>query len=128
MVAQRALHRCEYCHAPEVIFNFHFELEHVIPTSPRQGEDDASNLAPACRSCNLRKSDHLTGWDEISQIEIRLFNPRKDLWEDHFQANMDTGEVSGLTAIGRATVARLDLNAATQQQARLLWMRLGLYP
>lgn len=26
-VAERALHRCEYCHAPEVIFNFAFEDE-----------------------------------------------------------------------------------------------------
>ena len=25
LVAERAGHRCEYCHAPEVIFNFPFE-------------------------------------------------------------------------------------------------------
>lgn len=31
-VSHRAAHRCEYCHAPEVIFNFPFEVEHVIPT------------------------------------------------------------------------------------------------
>jgi hypothetical protein len=29
-VALRAEHRCEYCHAPEVVFNFPFEVEHVI--------------------------------------------------------------------------------------------------
>lgn len=30
-VAERAGHRCEYCHAPEAIFNVLFEVEHIIP-------------------------------------------------------------------------------------------------
>ena len=30
-VARRASHRCEYCHAPEVVFNLPFEVEHVVP-------------------------------------------------------------------------------------------------
>lgn len=30
-VAARAGHRCEYCHAPEAVFNFPFEVEHVVP-------------------------------------------------------------------------------------------------
>ena len=34
-VAARAAHRCEYCRAPEVIFNFRFEVEHIIPLFPR---------------------------------------------------------------------------------------------
>ena len=29
-VAERAGHRCEYCRAPEVVFNFPFEVEHII--------------------------------------------------------------------------------------------------
>jgi len=29
-VALRAGHRCEYCQAPEVVFNFPFEVEHII--------------------------------------------------------------------------------------------------
>lgn len=126
-VAQRARHRCEYCHAPEVIFNFPFELEHGIPTS-QQGADDESNLALSCRSCNLRKSDHQTGFDEISQSEARLFNPREDRWEEHFQIDTETGEILGSSPIGRGTVDRLDLNAPVQLQARQLWMRLKLYP
>jgi len=28
-VSHRALHQCEYCHAPEGIFNLPFEVEHV---------------------------------------------------------------------------------------------------
>ena len=53
-IARRANHRCEYCQAPEVVFNFPFEVEHIIPLS-RQGANDQTNLALACRSCNLRK-------------------------------------------------------------------------
>lgn len=30
-VARRAAHRCEYCHAPEAVFNLQFEVEHIQP-------------------------------------------------------------------------------------------------
>ena len=62
-VSHRAAHRCEYYHAPEVIFNFPFEVEHVIPIY-HEGADEPSNLALACRSCNIHKASHLTGFDE----------------------------------------------------------------
>lgn len=31
LVADHAAHRCEYCHAPELVFNFPFEVEHIVP-------------------------------------------------------------------------------------------------
>jgi 5-methylcytosine-specific restriction endonuclease McrA len=62
-VSHRAAHRCEYCHVPEVIFNFPFEVEHVIPIS-HQGADEPSNLALACRSGNIHKASHLTGFEQ----------------------------------------------------------------
>ncbi len=76
-VALRAGHRCEYCHAPEVIFNFPFEVEHIIPLS-RDGEDTESNWALSCRSCNLHKWSHVSGMDAKGQKENRLFHPRED--------------------------------------------------
>jgi hypothetical protein len=126
-IAQRAGHRCEYCHAPEAIFNFSFEVEHVIPIS-RQGPDDESNLALACRACNLRKSDFLTGVDEFTRLEVRLFHPRQDPWDEHFRVHSESGALEGLTAIGRATIMRLDMNSAEQRSARKQWMLLGLFP
>jgi hypothetical protein len=33
-VALQAGHRCEYCHAPEAVFNFPLEVEHIIPLLP----------------------------------------------------------------------------------------------
>ena len=58
LVAARAGHRCEYCQAPEAIFNFPFEVEHVVPPG-KAGPDTEDNWALACRSCNLFKSDGL---------------------------------------------------------------------
>jgi len=51
LVASRAVHHCEYCHAPEIVFNFPFEVEHIVPIV-RYGDDVANNWALACRACN----------------------------------------------------------------------------
>lgn len=126
-VALRAGYRCEYCRAPEAVFNFPFEVEHIIPVS-RDGLDSESNWALACRSCNLRKATHVGGVDPDSQAIARLFHPREDRWEDHFRADMESGGIEGLTAVGRATVLRLNMNSEAQIVARRQWMRLGLFP
>jgi 5-methylcytosine-specific restriction endonuclease McrA len=100
LVAERAAHRCEYCRAPEAVFNFPFEVEHVILVS-RQGADEATNLALACRSCNLFKADHLTGEDEATGKTVPLFHPRTDRWKAHFQIDTETGSIRGRTPTGR---------------------------
>jgi hypothetical protein len=126
-VARRASHRCEYCRAPEAIFNFPFEVEHVVPSS-RGGPDDEANLALTGRACNLHKSDHLAGRDEVTNSDVPLFNPRTDRWAEHFELDADRGEIRGLTTTGRATVPRLRMNDPVQLMARLLWIQLRLYP
>ncbi len=126
-VALRARHRCEYCYAPEIIFNFPFEVEHITPVS-RHGIDAEYNWALACRSCNLYKSSHTAGIDPREQKENRLFHPRKDRWIEHFTENAENGEIEGITATGRATVVRLQMNSPTQVAARKQWMLLGLFP
>jgi hypothetical protein len=127
VVSQRAAHRCEYCRAPEAIFNFPFEVEHITPLA-LGGADDEANLALACRACNLRKSAFLTGLDEITQNTVRLFHPRQDHWEDHFQIDAETGTMRGISAVGRATILRLQMNSPAQLAARFRWMQLGLFP
>lgn len=124
-VAHRAGHRCEYCLAPEVVFNMQFEVEHIIPPS-HGGSDEDENLALACRACNVHKSMHLTGGDELSSSDSRLFHPRRDIWSEHFVLDRNSGTLHGRTPIGRATVSRLRMNASIRLPARLLWMRLGL--
>jgi hypothetical protein len=126
-VAGRAEHRCEYCRAPEAIFNLPFELEHIEPRA-RGGADDASNLALSCRACNVFKSDQQTYFDELSSAAAPLFHPRRDRWDEHFRADLATGRIDGLTSIGRATVACLRMNRPVQLAARIAWIELLLFP
>jgi hypothetical protein len=126
-VAERAGHRCEYCRAPEAIFNLPFEVEHVVPSS-RGGPDDLANLALSCRACNLYKADRRTGLDPETRAEVSLFAPRSEPWDRHFTVDGATGTVQGLTAVGRATIACLQMNRPGQLTARLQWMRLGIFP
>src|SRR5687767_10339452 len=122
LVAQRAAHRCEYCQAPEAVFNFPFEVEHVTPPG-RRGQDIESNWALSCRSCNLYKSMHIDGVDPDSEIPARLFDPRRDVWTNHFRVTLENGRIVGITDVGRATVARLQMNTAAQLQAPHQWIR-----
>ena len=69
-IAERAAYRCEYCHAPEIVFNFPFEVEHVLPQA-RGGTDVLANLALACHACNLFKSDFKTGAENARRARRR---------------------------------------------------------
>lgn len=126
-VSRRAGHRCEYCRAPEGISNIEFEVDHVLPVA-RGGADELTNLALACRACNLRKLDRADAMDDESGVVVRTFNPRVDRWEEHFRLDEEGGTIVPLSAIGRVTVAILDLNHPRQIVARLLWMSQRLYP
>lgn len=126
-VAFRADFRCEYCRAPEAVFNFPFEVEHILPVV-RGGTDDERNLALACRSCNLRKATHLTGEDPQTGETVRIFHPREDKWHQHFVVEEENETVRGLTPTGRATVGRLEMNSPAQRTARKQWKRLGFFP
>ncbi|MBE9205131.1 HNH endonuclease [Nostoc sp. LEGE 06077] len=127
LTAQRANHRCEYCKAPEVVFNFPFEVEHIIPLS-RQGANNEANLALACRSCNLRKGIRVSGIASDSNTEVRFFNPREDNWSEHFQVDVESGKILGTTPVGKVTVEYLEMNSPAQVAARQLWISLNLFP
>jgi HNH endonuclease len=127
LVALRAGHRCEYCHAPEAVFNFPFEVEHIIPLV-HGGADAAHNWALACRACNVRKGAYVDHVDPVTHAVVHLYHPRQDPWHDHFRVDTDTGIIEGRTAVGRATVARLEMNSPAQCAARQHWIRLGVFP
>ncbi len=94
----------------------------------RGGADAEFNLALACRSCNLHKGTRISGIEPESDTEVRLFHPRQDQWDDHFQVDSETGTLAGKTPIGRVTIACLEMNSQAQVTARQLWIRLGLFP
>ncbi len=126
-IAARAQHRCEYCQAPEVVFNFPFEVEHIIPLS-QQGRTEETNLALACRACNLHKGRRTGGFIADSDTEVAFFHPRQDRWQEHFQVDPESGRIEGMTPIGEVTVECLAMNSPSQVLARKLWVRLGLFP
>ncbi|MCY7376264.1 MAG: HNH endonuclease [Pyrinomonadaceae bacterium] len=126
-VAERAGKICEYCRAPEIASNFSFEVEHIIPRS-HGSETKLENLALACRSCNIFKSNCLNGIDDEGRETRTLFHPRQDIWQRHFRVNFETLEIESLTEIGRGTINRLRLNNPLQIRARQQWQRLGLFP
>jgi HNH endonuclease len=108
-VRQRANCLCEYYHASEKWQYVEFTIEHVIPLN-KNGAETVDNLALACFHCNRKKSDKTTAIDSESGIEVPLFNPRIDVWSQHFIWSTDTLYIIALTSIGRATVATLALN------------------
>jgi HNH endonuclease len=104
-----------------------FEVEHLYPRA-LGGDDEVRNLALSCRSCNLRKLQATRAVDPVTGIAVLLFNPRRDVWLEHFTFIAETREIIGRTPTGRATVARLDLNRAQMIRARLLWSVTGWFP
>jgi hypothetical protein len=127
LVSARAAHRCEYCQAPEAVFNFAFEVEHIVPLV-LGGSDSDTNLALACRCCNLRKGVQVEYWDAELNVAVPLFHPRQQLWTDHFSAVAESGTILELSAIGRATIECLEMNSSLQVSARRQWIKLGLFP
>lgn len=76
------------------------------------------NLALACVACNLHKGPNVAGLDPLSGELTELFNPRKHAWNEHFRR--DAAWLHGLTAIGRTTIAVLNMNSDEQVRLRSL--------
>lgn len=123
-VRLRAGFRCEYCLLPEAADPLPFQVDHVRARK-HGGATTFDNLALCCAHCNARKGTNAAGYDPQSDELVRLFNPRSDRWSDHFawQGSSQTG----LTPIGRATVAVLDTNAKDKRDARGGLIADGLY-
>lgn len=132
LVHQRAKYLCEYCHSPERSNATPFTLDHLVPQS-LGGSDELDNLALACHRCNVRRYNFTIGVDPQTQLEVPLFNPRKQQWSDHFVWTTDGIRILGTTATGRATSNRLDFNDEFHddgfiQLSRQVWIEGGWHP
>jgi 5-methylcytosine-specific restriction endonuclease McrA len=118
LVRERAGDCCEYCQLSQQADDVsRFHIEHIIAIQ-HGGEGKADNLALSCHHCNLHKGPNLTGIDPQSGQIIPLFHPRRDVWEEHFRVT--SGEVSGRTPTGRATIAVLAMIDEDRVALRLL--------
>ncbi|MFL5803426.1 MAG: HNH endonuclease [Roseiflexaceae bacterium] len=127
LVAEQARHRCGYCLTQEGIVGTPMEVDHIIPES-LGGPTEEDNLWLACSLCNDHKGDRLAALDHETGEVVRLFDPRHQVWHDHFAWTTDGERVIGQTPAGRATVIALNLNRPALVRSRRLWVEVGWHP
>jgi hypothetical protein len=84
-----------------------FQIDHIIARQ-HGGATEDNNLALACIHCNRFKGPNIAGIDSETGEIVRLFHPRRDIWEEHFA--WEGPELKGRTQIGRITIAVLFIN------------------
>jgi len=119
--------RCCYCSTSEANSGIPMTHDHIVPIS-KGGKTTFENVCLACRSCNEFKGDSTETTDPLTGETVPLFNPRLQEWSDHFAWSLDGTTVEGLTAIGRATIVRLQMNNPVIVAARWRWTISGWHP
>jgi len=126
LVRARAGRQCEYCHLPEEYAAFTpFHIEHII-AKQHGGTDARANLALACHHCNFHKGPNLSGIDPVTRRIVKLFHPRRHVWPYHFV--WAGARLIGRTAIGRATIAVLQMNDPDAFKDRQALIAEGVFP
>lgn len=126
-IRQQAKNRYGYCLNPQELMPYKLEIEHIFPQS-LGGETVEENLWLACRECNSHKSSKIKALDKLTGKTVKLFNPRKNKWKEHFEFSKDFSEIIGKTPRGRATVDALQMNNIYQTTARLIWCETTKFP
>lgn len=126
-VAEQSRHRCGYCLTQEAVIGSPMEFDHLLPRS-LGGPTTEDNLWLACSLCNDHKSSRFLIIDPETGLAVRVFNPRRQEWSDHFSWSEGATRIDGTTAVGRATVAALQLNRPSLVLARRLWVAAGWHP
>jgi len=118
---------CEYCQTQQRLIGMPLVIDHIIPHS-MGGSSDRANLAASCYRCNEFKGAKTTAVDRLTDESVPLYNPRQQIWAEHF-AWIETGtQISGLTATGRATVDALKLNNEYVLESRQIWVTENWHP
>lgn len=126
-LAARAGGRCEYCRCPADFSSDPFSAEHILPRVAG-GTHHPSNLAYSCLGCNNFKYTSTEAVDPTTGEAAPLYHPRRDQWHDHFAWSDDFTEMIGVTATGRATIERLQLNRRGVVNLRRVLVPAGKHP
>ena len=109
IVRQRAGNRCEYCGIHEDDTEFGCEVDHVI-SEKHLGRTEPENLALACFFCNRNKGSDLGSIRSTDDpVFVRFFNPRTDVWSDHFEYDA-LRRILSKTDIGQVTARIFGFN------------------
>lgn len=127
LVRKRARNLCEYCRSRMDYTGHEFTVDHIFPES-RGGGDAFDNLCFCCFWCNNYKNIRTSFRDPRTDRTVHLFNPRKELWEEHFRWSRGSTKIIGRTACGRATIIALRLNREVLVRTRRIWVANGLHP
>ena len=119
--------RCEYCRTYSRITGMPLVMDHILPRSAG-GDDERDNLAASCYRCNEFKGARTHAIDPATGELVSLFNPRVQVWREHFSWANGGTHIVGLTPIGRATVVALRLNNEYVVEARTLWIAQDWHP
>lgn len=77
------------------------EIDHLLPeVLGRLTEEENPWLASPL--CNNHKGDRIAATDPETGELVRLFNPRREHWPDHFAWTSEGDQIAGLTSTGRA--------------------------
>jgi hypothetical protein len=117
-VSSDARYRCGYCLTREEIVGTPMELDHIVPEA-LGGLTVRENLWLACSLCNNYKSYRIAALDPTTGEISRLFDPRRQRWNEHFRWSL---------AGDRATAPALQLNRPTLVSARRAWVSVGWHP
>lgn len=126
LVRQRAGECCEYCRLSQSGQLIRFQIDHII-AAKHGGEDTDDNLCLACYECNIYKGSNVAALDPLTRDATKLYDPRQQKWDDHFQINPDA-VLTGLTSEGRATILVLRMNEEERVKQRLGELMSGDYP
>ena len=121
-VRLRARDVCEYCLLPT---SGEFHVDHIIPgavwaayvagriralppAGAMRGPEHLDNFAWCCAFCNVAKAQQVAY--RTGRRLVRLFNPRRDRWSEHFTFFHSYLIIRGITPVGRATQVALAFN------------------
>lgn len=125
LVVDRAESLCEYCLIHEDDTFLGCEVDHVI-SEKHGGSSTADNLAYACVFCNRHKGSDIGSIVWRTEEFTRFFNPRVDIWMEHF--TLEESTLNPLTIIGEATASILKFNAEERLLERRILREAGRYP
>lgn len=112
---KRAGNRCEYCRIPHPRYRVPFQIDHIIARQ-HGGPTAIENLALACLHCNRFKGPKSRGSIRSRANWFACSTRGPTSGRRIFQ--FEGARISGTTAIGRATVQVLAMNASDLLRVR----------